>query len=107
MHPKRISLPRLGAVRVKEGTQKFQGRILSATACREADRWFVSLTVERDRLEPDPVVGTPVGVDLGPNPLTGARQPGCRDDVTGGPAPIRRRASVYWAKWGLSHWSRW
>ena len=61
----RIVLPRIGPVRTKESTGKFQGRILSATVRREAERWFVSLTVERDRPDPVPVVGTPVGIDLG------------------------------------------
>ncbi|MEX1336742.1 RNA-guided endonuclease InsQ/TnpB family protein, partial [Hydrogenibacillus schlegelii] len=52
-----IVLPRIGAVRLKEkpvrrkknGAAKTylpQGRILHATVSREADRWFVSLTVE-------------------------------------------------------------
>jgi putative transposase len=44
-----IQLPRLGQIRTKESTIKFKGRILSATVSREADRWFVSLTVERER----------------------------------------------------------
>jgi putative transposase len=34
-----VQLPRLGALRTKEGTEKFRGRILSATVSREADRW--------------------------------------------------------------------
>jgi len=35
----------LGKIRAKE-TTALQGRILSATVSREADRWFVSLAVE-------------------------------------------------------------
>jgi putative transposase len=58
-----VRLPRLGSIRTKEST--FRGRILSATVRREADRWYVSLTVEADRSEPPPVVGPVVGVDLG------------------------------------------
>ncbi|MCL6597091.1 MAG: transposase, partial [Firmicutes bacterium] len=60
-----VKLPRIGWVRTKESTGKFQGRILSATVRREADRWYVSLAVEVDR--PDPTcAGTGiVGVDLG------------------------------------------
>jgi putative transposase len=60
-----IQLPRLGTIRTKESTRKFRGRILSATVRREADRWFLSLTVEVDRPESAPVVGPAVGVDLG------------------------------------------
>lgn len=61
----RVVLPRVGSVRVKEATDKFCGRILSATVSREADRWFVSLQVERERADPAPVSGPVVGVDLG------------------------------------------
>ena len=63
--PQHVFLPRLGAIRTKEGTEKFQGRILSASVVREADRWYVSLTVERDRPDPVPVVGEVAGIDLG------------------------------------------
>lgn len=60
-----VVLPRIGEVRTKESTEKFGGRILSATVRREADRWYVSLTVERERPEPEKVQGAPVGIDLG------------------------------------------
>lgn len=52
-----VQLPRLGKVRTKEATIKFVGRILSATVVREADRWFVSLSVEVERPDPLPVKG--------------------------------------------------
>lgn len=65
VQPRHIVLPRLGAIRTKEPTDKFQGRILSASVSREADRWYVSLTVERERPDPIPVVGAVVGIDLG------------------------------------------
>ena len=61
----RVHLPRMGALRTKEGTEKFRGRILSATVRREADRWHVSLTVEAKRPDPEPVAGPVAGVDLG------------------------------------------
>ncbi len=61
----RVQLPRIGEVRTKEATGKFHGRILSATVRREAERWFASLVVERERPDPLPVVGPAVGVDLG------------------------------------------
>jgi putative transposase len=66
-----IYLPKIGHVRLKERASErgFEGRILSATISRRADRWFVSLAVERERdiLLPKPIVGPTdvVGVDLG------------------------------------------
>jgi putative transposase len=46
-----IRLPNIGRLRLKETRTKrgFEGRILSATIRRRADRWFVSLCVERER----------------------------------------------------------
>jgi len=74
--PRHIQLPRIGKVRVKEPTHKLhlllqegKARILSATVSREADRWFVSLTVEVEYPDPQPlppdapVVGVDVGLD--------------------------------------------
>ncbi|MBW4629919.1 MAG: hypothetical protein KME49_31520 [Brasilonema octagenarum HA4186-MV1] len=65
VNTKSVQLPRLGKIRTKEYTGKFYGRILSATVNREADRWFVSLTVEAQRPEPSPVQGGYVGIDVG------------------------------------------
>lgn len=59
-------MPRLGRIRVKEPTQ-VEGRILSATISRDADRWFVSFTVQRERPDPAAVKGPVVGIDLGVN----------------------------------------
>jgi putative transposase len=59
-----VQLPRLGCLRLKEEPQ-VQGRILSATVRREADRWYVSLTVEMELPDPAPVEGPAVGIDLG------------------------------------------
>lgn len=58
-----VQLPRLGVIRLKEEPR--QGRILSATVSREADRWYVSLTVEVELPEPEPVSGPAVGIDVG------------------------------------------
>ncbi len=65
-----VQLPRLGKVRTFEATGKFKGRILSATISLQADRWFVSLTVEVERPSPpkvpfDCAQGEVVGIDLG------------------------------------------
>jgi putative transposase len=45
-----LRLPMIGRVRLKETRSKrgFDGRIQSATITRRADRWFVSLAVERE-----------------------------------------------------------
>jgi putative transposase len=71
-----VQLPRVGKVRTKEGTEKLlarlsggKARILSATAAREADRWYVSLTCEVERPDPEPReirgVEDVVGIDVG------------------------------------------
>jgi len=59
-----VVLPRIGRVRVKEGAV-FEGRILRTTVSRDADRWFVSFTVEQEVPDPQPPSGSAVGVDLG------------------------------------------
>ena len=60
-----VQLPRLGEIRTKEVTHKLKGRILSATVSCEADRWFVSFAVNRERVEPTPVIGEAIGIDVG------------------------------------------
>lgn len=61
---KKVQLPRLGLIRLKENP-KHKGKILSATVVREADRWFVSLSVVMERPDPQPIQGEAVGIDLG------------------------------------------
>ncbi|MFX0079169.1 MAG: RNA-guided endonuclease InsQ/TnpB family protein [Candidatus Hermodarchaeota archaeon] len=61
---KAVQLPRLGRLRLKEKPQ-IQGRIISATVSRKADRWFVSICVERKITVPRPINGPRIGVDLG------------------------------------------
>jgi putative transposase len=66
-----IRLPMIGHVRLKETRREhgFDGRVLSATITRRADRWFVSLVVEREReiVLPREIADdtSVVGVDLG------------------------------------------
>ncbi len=62
--PRAVQLPRLGRIRTKEQTH-LKGRVLSATVTREADRWYASFAVERDRPDPKPIDGSVVGIDLG------------------------------------------
>lgn len=63
---KEIQLPRLGFIRLKEKSQ-VKGKILSATVCREADRWYASVAVEQQIDAPTAIVGEAVGVDVGLN----------------------------------------
>jgi putative transposase len=59
-----IQLPKLGVIRLKE-KPAVEGHILSATVSRQADRWYVSVTVEQQIALPEPIQGTPLGIDLG------------------------------------------
>lgn len=61
---KKIQLPRLGTINLKEKT-KLTGNILSATVAQEADRWYVSIAVEEEVVDPNPVQGESIGIDLG------------------------------------------
>src|SRR6266540_1420948 len=51
LEARHIRLPMIGRVRLKEtrAERGFDGRILSATIVRRADRWFAALAVERER----------------------------------------------------------
>ncbi|WP_448591260.1 RNA-guided endonuclease InsQ/TnpB family protein, partial [Thermoflexus hugenholtzii] len=76
--PRHAQLPRIGKVRTRERTGKLlallqarKARVLSATISREADRWWVSLTCEAERPDPEPreirgpedVAGIDVGLE--------------------------------------------
>lgn len=71
LEERHLRLPNIGRVRLKETrtARGFEGRILSATIRRRADRWSVSLAVERERdIQVSRAVVRPtdvVGVDLG------------------------------------------
>jgi putative transposase len=71
LEERHLRIPNVGRVRLKETCRErgFQGRVLSATISRRADRWFVSLAVEREREIVLPREATKstliVGVDLG------------------------------------------
>jgi putative transposase len=60
-----VKLPKLGFIRTKENTDKFEGRILAATVNRDVDRWFVNIHVVFDVTMPISIEGDIVGVDLG------------------------------------------
>jgi putative transposase len=71
LEERHLRMPHIGRVRLKETRRErgFDGRVVSATITRRADRWFVSLAVEREReiVLPRPVARARdvVGVDLG------------------------------------------
>lgn len=77
----RIRIPNLGWVRMRESL-RFNGKIMSATISRVADRWFVSITVQTEDLSHLPKAENQgvVGVDLGVSALatlsTGETIPG-------------------------------
>ncbi|MHA1479951.1 MAG: RNA-guided endonuclease InsQ/TnpB family protein [Candidatus Thorarchaeota archaeon] len=63
---RKIQLPRIGKIRLKERRGNYsKGRILSVTVSRRAHKWFVSVTVEEEIEDPQPIKGKAVGVDLG------------------------------------------
>ncbi len=66
---KAIQLPRLGVLRLKErGYLPMSGiHILNATVSEKAGRWLVSLQVEMDMPDPQPMEKPAAGVDLGIN----------------------------------------
>lgn len=63
---KRIKIPKLGWVRMREALRFPTGKIMSATVSRTANRWFVSISVDiPDSLLPTTESQGVVGVDLG------------------------------------------
>ncbi|MHA1941135.1 MAG: RNA-guided endonuclease InsQ/TnpB family protein [Candidatus Hodarchaeales archaeon] len=63
---KRVQLPRLGKLRLKERpSSAVSSRILNATISRTADRWYVALTVEEHQVDPFPNKGSVVALDKG------------------------------------------
>jgi putative transposase len=71
LEKRHLRIPNIGRVRLKETCRErgFQGRVLSATITRRADRWFVSLAVEREGeivlSEAPEKPSQVIGVDLG------------------------------------------
>lgn len=65
---KRIRIPNLGWVRMREAL-RFSGKIMSATISRNADNWFVSITVDTEDVPPMCETQAIVGADLGINRL--------------------------------------
>jgi putative transposase len=94
---KMVTLTRIGTVATHESTRKLarrlangSARILSATVSRTAQRWFVSFTVEVERVIPGQHSrpGSMIGIDLGVKTLlTGVDDEGRRIAVAG-PKPL-------------------
>ena len=76
---KRIRLPVIGWVRMREAV-RFDGALKRATISREADRWFVSLTIDAPDvaapIPPQEVVGVDLGITRLATPSQGEPIPG-------------------------------
>ena len=61
-----IRMPRIGWIKMRENL-RFVGKIMSATVSREADQWYVSITVEMkdENVVKERVSNNSVGIDLG------------------------------------------
>lgn len=60
----RVRLPVIGSVRMNEQL-RFSGKIQSGVVSRDADRWFISITVEMEEKEVAKSAGPSIGIDVG------------------------------------------
>jgi len=60
----RVKIPKIGMVKMREPL-RFQGKIMSGTVSRTADKWFISIAVEMQDYKRERVGNRVVGVDLG------------------------------------------
>lgn len=65
---KYIKFPKIGKVRAKQSL-RFEGKIMSATVSQDADRWFISVSVEMPEYRKERNSDGIVGIDLGLNSL--------------------------------------
>lgn len=66
VYPDAIQLPRMGLLRLKEREYlPMNAKIGSATISEKAGRWYVSICVHEEAVEPLPATGPIIGVDLG------------------------------------------
>jgi len=67
VHEKSVRLPKLGLIRLKEHDYipTWGVKVLSATVSEKAGRWFVSVQVEEEHVDPLPATGEPIGIDVG------------------------------------------
>jgi putative transposase len=59
-----IKLPLIGWVRMNESL-RFDGKIMSGTISREADKWFISISVEVEDYKKQRISDNKIGIDLG------------------------------------------
>ncbi len=66
VYPDAIQLPRMGLLRLKEhGYLPMNAHVGSATISEKAGRWYVSICVHEEQVEPLPATGPIIGIDLG------------------------------------------
>jgi len=61
---KKIKLPRIGWIRMRE-VLRFQGQVMSVTISRRADSWYAAISVEGSKLPYERKNHGSVGIDLG------------------------------------------
>ena len=83
---KRIRIPKLGWVRMRE-TLRFSGKVHSATVSRVADHWYVSLSVELSETPKPCESQEGIGVDLGINRLATLSN----GEMFEGPKPLKKQ----------------
>ena len=90
VHKKRIDLPKIGWVRMREEL-RYTGEITKVVVSRKNDRWFVSILVRCDsnNYKHQPLLcddKQPIGIDVGINTLAT-----CSDGITfNNPRPLKR-----------------
>lgn len=85
---KKIHIPKLGWVRMREAL-RFSGKVISATICRTADKWFVSLNVALDQPRRVCENQACIGVDLGIRRLATLFDGTAKTHIEG-PRPLRK-----------------
>jgi putative transposase len=83
-HGKRIYLPKIGWVKMRESL-RFSGRVIAVTVSRVAGKWFVALSVEIEHTLPERKPNS-VGIDLGVS-TTATLSTG---EKFNGPNPLRK-----------------
>jgi len=86
---KRLRLPKLGWIKMREEL-RFRGKVMSATVCRVADKWFVSLQVQIHNQPPSSENQARVGVDLGISTLATLFD-GKQERQISGPKPLKQQ----------------
>lgn len=59
-----VKIPLIGWIRMNEHL-RFNGKIMSGTISREADKWFISIAVEMENYKKPRISDNKIGIDLG------------------------------------------